>query len=85
MDNRIIPSKNQENFWDEWFHHRDDLTGEHGYGDAGIDVQVLSWSDGGEGVVSQEGITKARKHNDKFAEVIHRYPERFSGRSGWSG
>ena len=46
---------------------------------AGIDVQVLSWSDGGEGLNSQEGITKARRHNDKFAEVINKYPERFAG------
>jgi 5-carboxyvanillate decarboxylase len=46
---------------------------------AGIDMQVLSWSGGGEGLVSQEGITKARKHNDKFAELIRKYPARFSG------
>jgi 5-carboxyvanillate decarboxylase len=46
---------------------------------AGIDMQVLSWSGGGEGLVSQEGITKARKHNDKFAEIIRKYPGRFAG------
>lgn len=46
---------------------------------AGIDMQVLSWSDGGEGLVSKEGITEARRHNDKFAELIKKYPDRFAG------
>ncbi len=46
---------------------------------AGIDMQVLSWSGGGEGLVSQEGITTARRYNDKFAEIIRKYPGRFAG------
>ncbi len=46
---------------------------------AGIDMQVLSWSDGGEGLVGDEGIAKARRHNDKFAELVQRYPDRFAG------
>jgi 2,3-dihydroxybenzoate decarboxylase len=45
----------------------------------GIDMQVISWSGGGEGLVSQEGITQAKRHNDKLAEVVNRYPERFGG------
>lgn len=46
---------------------------------AGIDMQVLSWSDGGEGLVGKEGIIKARRHNEKFSELIHTYPDRFAG------
>jgi predicted TIM-barrel fold metal-dependent hydrolase len=47
--------------------------------EAGIDMQVLSWSGGGEDLVSQDGIIYARKHNDKLAEIINKYPERFAG------
>lgn len=46
---------------------------------AGIDMQVLSWSGDGGGLVSQEGIINARRYNDKLAEVVKRYPERFAG------
>lgn len=41
MDNQIIPSENQKNLWDKWFHHRDDLTGEHKFGDAGQIICAL--------------------------------------------
>jgi protein-S-isoprenylcysteine O-methyltransferase Ste14 len=35
MDKQIIPPLDQKNVRDKWFHRRDDLTGEHGWGDAG--------------------------------------------------
>lgn len=41
MDNQLIPSENQKRFWDKWFHHRDDLTGEHAWGDAGQIICAL--------------------------------------------
>ena len=32
---------NQKNIWDKLFHHRDDLTGEHNFGDAGQIICAL--------------------------------------------
>lgn len=41
MDNQIIPSLDQKKFRDKWFHQRDDLTGEHRWGDAGQIICAL--------------------------------------------
>jgi 2,3-dihydroxybenzoate decarboxylase len=46
---------------------------------AGIDMQILSWSDSGEGLVGEEGIKQARRFNEKLSEVVRRYPDRFGG------
>lgn len=35
MDNQKKPLENKKSVTEKWLHHRDDLTGEHGWGDAG--------------------------------------------------
>ena len=41
MDNHKRPSGSQKAVREKWFHHRDDLTGEHTWGDAGQIIFAL--------------------------------------------